>query len=315
MYVTSGFTDEVWILDARDGRELGKRSVDLRAQETDEPHGIAVDPDAVHWYVTVSHGSPTLWKYETSGDRLVGRLELESRGASRVRVSPDGELAFVPDYVRDGSTGDVVVVRLQDLTVLARTPTCAAPHDAEPSPDGSVVAVACALGDEVVLLDGQTFAVTHRFPVASETEASTRQRPMNVAWSDDGSLLYVTNMASHRVNAFDLDGVVRSSVEIGDSPAQIDGHRGMLVTANRGDATVSVLSTTPTLHEVRRVRLEGIAHPHGITLDPSGQVAFVTYEGTIDTHGGVVALDVPTGRELWRARFGGYVLGVGWGPP
>ena len=59
LYVTSGFTDEIWILDAASGREIGVRDVDRRRGETDEPHGVAVAPDGHHWYATLSHGSPS----------------------------------------------------------------------------------------------------------------------------------------------------------------------------------------------------------------------------------------------------------------
>ena len=78
LYVTSGFTDEVHVLDARDGTTLRTISLDRRRTETDEPHGgVTVSPDGRHWYATLAQGHPTLWKYETAGDRLVGRLPLE----------------------------------------------------------------------------------------------------------------------------------------------------------------------------------------------------------------------------------------------
>ena len=59
----------------------------------------------------------------------------------------------------------------------------------------------------------------------------------------------------------------------------------------------------------RRVELPG-AHPHGVALDPTGRMAFVTYEGTVETRGGVVALDLRRGRMAWHTTIGLFTLGV-----
>ncbi|NIU77918.1 MAG: hypothetical protein GWN71_31500, partial [Gammaproteobacteria bacterium] len=72
VYLGSGMTDRVFVLDSRDGAVLDTLTLDPRRGETDEPHGLAVAPDGRHWYATLSHGEPTLWKFESDGDRLVG---------------------------------------------------------------------------------------------------------------------------------------------------------------------------------------------------------------------------------------------------
>lgn len=319
LYVTSGFTDEIWILDAVTGEEIGRRDVNRRRGETDEPHGVVVSRDGAHWYATLAHGAPTLWKYETKGDRLVGRLELGTRGASRIGLTPDGDRAFVPDYWRGEPTGsgEVAAVRLEDLTVLNRASVCPAPHDAQPSPSGEVVAVTCALSDEIMLLDGGTLAPRARFFVAPDagSPGAPRYRPMNVLWSADGAVLYVTLMGAGEVRAFREDGSLGGRAPVGSGPAQIAWVGSTLVAANRGDSSVSFLETSPNLLEVARVELPGADHPHGVAADPAGAVVYITYEGTVDTPGGVIAIDARTREELWRSELGSYVLGVAWGPP
>ena len=314
LYVTSGFTDEVWILDAASGRQLDVRSVDRRRGETDEPHGVAVSPDAAHWYVTVSHGSPTLWKYESEGDRLVGRVDLEARGAARVGITPDGALGFVPDYLRDpdGSSGEIVVVRLSDLSILARAELCAAPHHAAPDPTGQWVAVTCAWGDEIVLVDAATLEPSTRFAVGDDPGPAgrPRHRPMNAVWGPGGDRLYVTLMGSDQVRVFDRTGSLIDAVGVGTAPAQLDRFDSTIVVANRGDLSISVLDTEPRLQLRRRIELPGADHPHGVTMDGTGSVAYVAYEGTTETSGGVIAVDLDTGRELWRTELGSYVLGI-----
>ena len=79
LYVASGLTDLVLVLDAETGAELDSIPVERRRDEVDEPHGLASSPDGRHWYATVSHGEPTLWKFESGSDRLVGRVTLPTK--------------------------------------------------------------------------------------------------------------------------------------------------------------------------------------------------------------------------------------------
>ena len=315
LYVTSGFTDEVHVLDARDGTTLRTISLDRRRTETDEPHGVTVSPDGRHWYATLAHGHPTLWKYETDGDRLVGRLQLDIPGAARVELTPDGGRAFVPDYWRGGlgEESRVAVVDVHDLTVATMPAVCPAPHHAAVDPGGSRVAVTCTLSDEIVLLDAGSAETLARFPAGPErgTAGTPRYRPMNAAWSADGGRFYVTMAGTGDVRAFSRTGVPEGAVAVGKGPAQIaassDGR--VLVVANRRGGSVSVLDAA-ALVESRRVELAGAAFPHGVALDPAGETAYVTWEGRVGKPGGVAALSVGSGEILWRREAGVLTLGV-----
>ena len=199
IYVTVGFEDQVHVLDGRTGEPLETLPLNPRLGEVDEPHGVAVHSGTGHWYATVSHGTPTLWKFELQTDRLVGRLTLPLQGASRIGLSPDGSLGLIPDYFR-GSLGDptaVALVSLHDLEVLWTRDLCVAPHDAAFSPDGRSAALACALSDEVVLF---TLDEPSRWRSVQLDEGS---RPMNLAWAHDGSRLFSTLMGADEVVAID----------------------------------------------------------------------------------------------------------------
>ena len=213
LYVTSGFTDEIHVLDARDGTTLRTVSLDRRRTETDEPHGVTVSADGRHWYATLAHGHPTLWKYETEGDRLVGRLQLDMPGAARVELTPDGSRAFIPDYWRGGlgEESRVAVVDVHDLTVAALPVVCPAPHHAAVDPAGTRVAVTCSLSDEIVLMDAATAETLARVPAGPDpTAAGTpRYTPMNVAWSPDGARFFATMAGSGEVRAFSRAGRTR----------------------------------------------------------------------------------------------------------
>ena len=313
LLVTSGFTDQVFVLDAMTGEALDSLSLDRRPGERDEPHGVVVSPDGQRWYVTLSHGEPTLWKYETAGHRLVGRLTLPTAGASRVRISPDGALAAVPDYWRSGpgELGRVAVVRTEDLSVVGAPVVCEAPHDAVFSPTGDRIAVTCSRGSEVVILQARDLTVVGRYAL---TDADLpAPRPMNAAWSGDGKRLWVSLMGRGSVVELELDTERRLERPTGAAPAQValspDGR--WLAVANRGDATLSLLSTGAEVDG--RVPVPG-AHPHGVAFDPTRPVVYLTYEGEVGSPGGVMAVEATQGRVLWHRPLGVFTLGVAYLP-
>ena len=314
LYVTSGFTDEVLHLDPADGSIVNRIPTERRRDEVDEPHAVAISPDREHWYVTVAHGEPTLWKYEMGGDRLVGRVTLPTAGAARIGITPDGSRAFVPDYDRSqpGVPSRVSVVDLADLSVVATPVVCGGPHHAEVDPSGDVVAIACSLSDEIVLLDARTLVERGRFAAGPEAGSPGQPalKPLNLDWSPDGETLWVGLHLAGVVRAFRPDGAIVGTVAVGSRPAQValtpDGRT--LAVANRGDASLSLVDTD-LLIETAKIPL-GAEHPHGIALDDAGRRAFVSCEGTPQTPGRAVAVDLETESVLWSAEAGAYTLGA-----
>ncbi len=314
VYVTSGFTDEIYQLDARTGAVLDTIAVDPRRHESDEPHGIAVGPDEDYWYATVSHGEPTLWKFELPSNRLVGMLPMEMAGAARIGITPDGRRAFVPDYYRSGgdAASQVAVVQLVNLTVVDRRALCPAPHDAQVDPSGTLVAVTCSKSDEVVVLDVVSLDERARFVVddTAGPPGAPVFAPLNVVWAPDGNTMFVTLSRAGLVRAFTPNGTLVGSVTVGAGPAQLaitpDGVT--LVTANRGDGSVSLVDA---VHLAERTRIPiDAAFPHGVAIARDGTMAFVSFEGTTDTAGGVVAIDLPRATIRWKADVGAMALGV-----
>ncbi len=302
------------MFDALTGEHTSAISMDPRIDEVDEPHGIAVAPDGLHWYAALSHGVPTLWKYESRDQRLVGRVELPQTGAGRIGITPDGTTAFVPDYFRGspGVASTVAVVDLGSMSVRDTVVVCDAPHDAVPSRSGTLVAITCSMGDEIVILDAHTYQEVLRFPVGS-TE-SGKAKPMNVIWSSDDSLLYVTLMGHSQVEVLESKtGTPVGQIDVGAGPAQLAITRDgtLLAVANRLSATVSLVDPV-ALTERRRVRLDA-QNPHGITFDTKGEGIYITYEGTTGQPGGVVALD-RSGDLRWQTPGGTLTLGIAFLP-
>lgn len=323
LYVTSGQSDEVVRLAAGDGSVRERISVDRRRHETDEPHAVALAPDGRHWYVTVAHGEPSLWKFETAGDRLVGRVDLPSGGAAMIGMSPDGSTAYVPDYDRAGDrVGRVAAVRLRDLHVTAHAEVCHSPHDAAVDPSHQLVAVACAGSDELVLLDPRDLSVRMRVHAPASAASAEGMgahgsgggsRPLSVAWSPDGQLLAVALHSAGAVWLVDRGGSTLAVIPVGAGPAQVlFAGPAALLTANRMDGSLSVVDVESRA-ELRRVRLDA-RYPHGVAVDDDNRIAFVAFEGTPESDGGVIAVDLETGDVLWRREAGRYVLSVAYLP-
>ena len=57
LLVTSGFTDQIFVLDALTGRVTDSLSLDRRPGERDEPHSVAVSPDGSHFYACLLYTS------------------------------------------------------------------------------------------------------------------------------------------------------------------------------------------------------------------------------------------------------------------
>ncbi len=306
LYVTSGFDDRVYVVNGTTGIVLDTLRLDPRLGEVDEPHGVAVHLGTGYWYATVSHGTPTLWKFELATDRLVGRVALPQTGASRIGLRPDGRTALIPDYFRGagGRPTSVAIVSLDELEVRGTVELCEAPHDAAYAPDGRRAALTCSLSDEVVLFDPEDSTAAQRTPLEPGA------RPMNLAWSHDGSRVFASLMGKDQVVQIDgASGVAQGRVDTGEAPAQIalepDGTR--LAVANRRGGTVSLVDTRG-LRETRRIPVPGPS-PHGVAWSASGDRLFVTYEGATDGTGGIISLDVE-GTVLWHTPLGAYVLGV-----
>lgn len=324
LIVTSGFTDEVVLLDPADGRITDRIAVDPRPGERDEPHGVAVAPDGRSWFVTTAHGEPALEMFETDGDRRVGRVVLGIPGAGRPGLSPDGTRAVVPDYWLGGTgrTSGAAVVRLDDLAVIERPQLCPAPHQAAFSPNGRWIAVPCPLSDELLLLDGTTLDVVHRVALGprpgvagTPDPGNPLLRPMNVAWAPDSERVWVTLMRQGAVAAVDTTGTERGRGATPRGPTQIavtpDGRR--LVVPAREDFLAVVLDAE-TLETVQRIVLADGPHPHGVALSPDGSTAFVTNEGTTRSAGGVTAVRLDDGAVVWRTEVGVFTLGIAWRP-
>lgn len=171
----------------------------------------------------------------------------------------------------------VSVVDPRTGTVVETVETAFNPHEVVVTPDGSKAYVACALGDEVDVLDTDTWEVTERLT------HDTFDFPHG--WALAGEHLYLAGTRSNRVyvvdwradeivDHFPVDGELTHMIEV-----TADGSTGYV--ANIGSDSVSVLDLDA------REQVGGFdvgAGPEGIGLHPDEEHLYVANQDDDDLH-------------------------------
>ena len=136
--------------------------------DIDGPHGLALSRDGKFYYVSIAHGQPngSVWKYSTRDDALLGRVVLGMFPAT-MDVSPDGDFLYVANFNLHGDMvpSSVSVVTTEDMTEIARIPTCAMPHGSRLNADGSRHYSVCMMDEQLVEIDtGDAEGITPLHP-------------------------------------------------------------------------------------------------------------------------------------------------------
>jgi DNA-binding beta-propeller fold protein YncE len=155
--------------------QTGDMPVDI-----DGPHGIAISPDKLFYYVSLAHGRPfgSVWKYSAQDDRVVGQTTLGLFPAT-MDISADGSLLFVVNFNLHGDMvpSSVSVVATEPMLELARIQTCAMPHGSRLNPQGTKHYSACMMDDMLVEIDTHTLKVSRHFLLTKGKELGMNGPP------------------------------------------------------------------------------------------------------------------------------------------
>jgi YVTN family beta-propeller protein len=150
------------------------------------PHGSRISADGTHQYSTCMMDDQ-LVEVDTRTFKVSRRFSVAKGGEHAI---PPGEYeAMMKEMLPADSTGGAP-------SHHAMAPASCSPTWAQPSASGKQVYVACNKSDEILEIDGATWAVTRRFP--------TGRAPYNLAVTPDGKLLVSTLKAGSGVQVFDL---------------------------------------------------------------------------------------------------------------
>jgi DNA-binding beta-propeller fold protein YncE len=310
VYVCAESEDEVALVRyGPDGAEVVKTiGVGSYPNEIEGPHGIGVDPDGRHWYVSIAHGLPfgSVHKYETGTDAWVGDVTLGLFPAT-LDVSPATGLMFVVNFNLHGGMepSSISAVEVETMVEVARIDTGVMPHGSRLSRDGTRHYSVNMMGGDLVELDALGFEIARRLPLGDGVQPTWVTTP-----TADG-IAYVTGNNVARVFEVDLRSWrILRTFETGAGPYNLDvtpDGATLVATYKGGDAVGfwdlgsgterARVSTTRTL-------------PHGVAITPDGRYAFVTLEGVGSDPGTVEIYHVPTAERVGVVDIGKQAGGV-----
>ena len=101
VFVASEGNDQISLVRFGPGGARVERKSTMGTNRTElaGPHGIAVSPDGLWYYVTTAHGMPSgaLWKFSTADNRQAGRTQLGLFPAT-IQLAPGGHYAWVVNF-------------------------------------------------------------------------------------------------------------------------------------------------------------------------------------------------------------------------
>jgi DNA-binding beta-propeller fold protein YncE len=292
--------------------------------DIDGPHGLALSPDGKSYYVSIAHGKPngSVWKYSTRDDAVLGRVTLGMFPAT-MDVSRDGDFIYVVNFNLHGDMipSSVSVVTTEDMTEIARIPTCAMPHGSRLNADGSRHYSACMMDEQLVEIDTAALKVSRHFILTRGKEAGMAGAPMHIAHAASGTAaghgteapkpgdvscsptwaqpskttetVFVACNASSEIVEIDIkEWKLVRRIPAGAGVYNLAVTKdGRLIATNRRDSSVSVFDQTRK--EVVRVPTKRKV-VHGIAVSPDDRYAFISVEGIAAEPGTVEVLDLQT---------------------
>ncbi|MCU0647566.1 MAG: hypothetical protein MUF00_06205 [Gemmatimonadaceae bacterium] len=318
--------------------------VGMMLADPDGPHGLAFSPDGQFYYVSTAHGTPYgwLWKFRAADDSYVGKVMLGNFPAT-LQLSPDSKFAYVVNFNLHGEMvpSDVSVVSTDDMTEIARIPTCAMPHGSRLSPDGRKHYSACMMGELLVEIDTRELGVSRHFLLTKGKERGMPGAPAAMSadahaghdmgghgleapkagdpscsptWaqpSADGATVWVAcNKTSDLVEIDVASWTMRRRIPAGDGVYNLavtrDGTK--LIASNKRGQSVSVIDTKSGKELVRLPTLRKVVH--GIAVSPDDRYAFVSVEGIGSQPGTVEIIDLVRLATLARVDVGPMAGGI-----
>ena len=130
--------------------------------EIEGPHGITIDPEGEHWYLSLAHGSPNgyLVKYSTDNNEPLSRLELGLFPAT-MQISPTTGLLYVVNFNLHGlmKTSTVSVVDPLYMVEVTKIKTGIMPHGSRISKDGKYHYSVAMMSGELFEIDAMDLSV------------------------------------------------------------------------------------------------------------------------------------------------------------
>lgn len=176
--------------------------------------GAAIPLGLAAGFLTLSPDDSTLYVTDAAGLSRIAVVTLSGPTVTNPTVGKNRSIAISPDgatgYIAASGSAEVTVFRTSDGAVLYSWPLADDPNQVALSPDGRTLAAT---------VDNDTVALftTALGAAATPTIASTGATPEGVAFSPDGSTIYVANFNADTVTVV----MVTSDSEGGPTPPDV----------------------------------------------------------------------------------------------
>ncbi len=248
MYVPTGGSNEVIVIDAAEDRIVG------RIGELENAHGLAATPDGRYLVAGSMQAAPP-------GDAAVAAKpvqigEEEHRQHHAPQASPAAASSFLS------------IVDIEGARVIRRIPVAGLTHHTAVSPDGHVAVAVHSGAGMISLVDMETLAVFKTL--------NTGAAPNYAVFSKDGRRLYVSNSGAHTVSEIDTaQWRILRELPGGRKPEHLTlpGNGKTLYVAAVDGAEVSALDLAAGTLKTSYATGKG---PHGLAISDDGRWLFVS---------------------------------------
>ena len=194
-----------------------------------------------------------IYCYQLSDMKNEGSLNLSS--PRQIRISSDDSIA----YILTSNSLNAIQLKNKNLLLgsLALPTTC---YGMTLSPTGARMAVSISGEDRVIIINTSTMQTTDTIAVGDT--------PTGIAYSADGSYVYVTLNQGTRVERYNLSTHAMDwvTITIGGEEAVISQDGGRLFVTNGSYVTVISASTFAALYNINNVS----SRPFGLAVSPDG---------------------------------------------
>ncbi len=331
VYVLSESADKIALVRFGAGGAKVERSVDTGSMspDIDGPHGISISPDKKFYYVSLANGRPfgSVWKYDASNDRVLGRVQLGYFPAT-MDVSKDGQFLYVVNFNLHGDMvpSSVSVVATEAMMEVARIQTCTMPHGSRLNPQGTRHYSACMMDEMLVEIDTSTLKVSRHFLLTKGKESGRTGAPVPAqstalkpsqhqhktgghgmdppkagdgscrpTWAqpsiDGGSTFVACNNSNEIVEIESSNWRIKRRIAAGDGVYNLAVTKnGRLIATNKRDQSISIFDIASGKELARLKTKRKVLH--GAVVSPDDSYAFVTVEGIGSEPGTVEIIDL-----------------------
>jgi YVTN family beta-propeller protein len=197
------------------------------------------------------------------------------REPHHMALTPDGHSLIVGD-----TTGNALFFLDPRTGLVQRSITMSDPYQIVFSPNGQLLTVAGLARDQIDIYDAHTMQLLHRVPAHT--------MPSHINYSPDSKTVYVSLQVSGQLIAIDTaTGQVKWQKAIGNTPAGVLWHNGMLLVGIMGAAHVAEID--PATGDVTAT-IPTMPGAHVMFVPPGGKIIYVTDRES----GNITILDAKT---------------------